>query len=133
MPSSSFSQPSPPPSTSTGTTKCHITAKIIITTIVTVHRDLLIMITSMITITRYWDLFTIVKVKLTSHHKETPMDGSAEDIVPEVIFFLAISKMLIVDIRWFSSSLGSWGRRAWVWAATTTSGSPRSQRWRRRG
>ena len=37
----------------------------------------------------YWDLFTIIKHELTGGlHKELPEDGSLEDVVPEIVFFL---------------------------------------------
>ena len=37
----------------------------------------------------YWDLFTIIKHELTGGlHKELPEDGSLEDILPEIVFFL---------------------------------------------
>lgn len=37
----------------------------------------------------YWDLITILKLELTSSfYKTLPEDGSAEDIIPEIIFFI---------------------------------------------
>ena len=37
----------------------------------------------------YWDLFTIIKHELTGGlHKKLPEDGSLEDVVPEIVFFL---------------------------------------------